>query len=357
MRITLSKCLFQALERTFLTSDNFQLSTFCFPTGVEALRVKTSRQELIILPFLGQQIWSASVDGRAIGMTSAVRYPKRNVSLLENLGGFFFHCGLTAIAAPGEGDGHPLHGELPNAELDEAWIDIGEDAKALSIGGSFEYARAFGAHYRFSPSIAFSAADPSFNINVEVENLRHAPMELCYLGHVNFRPIDGSKLIYTAPYTKDAVKVRSAIPAHLKPSAQYLQLLSELEAEPSRHHQISHTVAYDPEIVFRVNYLADEDGWAHGLQIHPNGIADWIAHRPEQLPHAFRWISRSSDQQTLAITEPATCGIDGYSKEKQHGRIPELAALGTWRATMRVGQLDADRVEAMQSRIDAICGR
>ncbi|MHC2364162.1 DUF4432 family protein [Rhizobium leguminosarum] len=340
MRFALSRSMFQPLERRLLSSDDFKVTTFCYPTGVEALRIKTARAELIVLPYLGQQIWTASFDGREIGMKSMVQTPKRNVSLLENLGGFFFHCGFTAIAAPGEGDDHPLHGELPNAEFDEAWIDILESERKLSIGGSFEYAKAFAAHYLFSPSIVVSATEAKFDINAVVRNLKGSPMDLCYLGHINFRPVDGSRLEYSAPYTPEAVRVRSSVPSHLKPSPQYLQLLSDLEKYPVHHHLISKTIGYDPEIVFKVDYRTDGDGWAHGLQVHPDGSADWVAHRPAELPQAFRWISRTVDQDALAITEPATCGLSGYKREKEQGGIPVLGAQQVWSATMRVGCLN-----------------
>ncbi|MGR9221224.1 DUF4432 family protein (plasmid) [Rhizobium leguminosarum] len=351
MRIALSRSMFLPIERTLVTSDDFKVTTFCFPTGVEALRIQTARAELVVLPYLGQQIWAASLDGRGVGMKSMVKTPKRNVSLLENLGGFFFHCGLTAIAAPGEGDDHPLHGELPNAEFDEAWLDVLESERKLSIGGSFEYAKAFAAHYLFTPSIVVSATEAKFDINAEVRNLKNSPMDLCYLGHINFRPVDGSRLEYSAAYSSEAVRVRGAVPSHLMPSPRYLQLLSDLEKDPAPHHVISETVGYDPEIVFKVDYRTDGDGWAHGLQVHADGSADWVAHRPAELPQAFRWISRTADQDALAITEPATCGLSGYKREKEQGDVPVLGARRVWSASMRVGGLNSHEVQWLLQEI------
>ncbi|XKM43665.1 DUF4432 family protein (plasmid) [Rhizobium ruizarguesonis] len=359
MRLELPKSTFHQDERPFVTSTQLTVSTFTFPTGVEALRVRTQRASLVVLPYLGQQIWSATLDGHELGMKSMVHYPKKGVPLLENLGGFFFHCGLTAIAAPGEGDDHALHGELPSAEFDRACLEItGEDGMlAVTIKGSFEYAKAFSSRYRFNSSITIQQGEAAFDINVEVNNLKTTPMDLCYLGHINFRPVDGSSLIYSAPYTPAAVAVRSAIPAHLTPSDEYRTLLSDLAEDPARHHAISETTNYDPEVVFKIGYLADDEGWAHALQRHGDGTADWVAHRPDQLPHAFRWFSRTPDQDCLAMTEPATCGIDGYSAEKKQGRVPTLAGQETWSARMRVGRLTSEQADELISDIDRICDR
>ena len=36
------------------------------------------------------------------------------------------------------------------------------------------------------------------------------------------------------------------------------------------------------------DYVADDAGWAHTLVVHPDGSADYIRHRPAQLPCATR---------------------------------------------------------------------
>ena len=88
---------------------------FLYPSGVHAIRLVNSRGEIIILPFQGQQIWSAIFDERELSMRSMFSIPKPTRSYLENYGGFLLHCGATAMGVPGDNDTHPLHGELPNA--------------------------------------------------------------------------------------------------------------------------------------------------------------------------------------------------------------------------------------------------
>ncbi len=138
---------------------------------------------------------------------------------------------------------------------------------------------------------------------------------------------------------------------------QYLQLLNDYASDPTRHHLLQAGAQYDPEIVFLIDYLADEMGWAHSIQIHPDGSADWIAHRPDQCPFAIRWISRNLDRDCLALAEPATSGLEGYTAEKAKGSVPSLKPGETWTTKVKIGRLDQIEANAMRERIDRISGR
>ena len=96
-------------------------------SGIEALRIVMPRLSLLVLPYRGQQVWQAWVDGRPLGMLGMTEEPRAGDTLLESFGAFLFHCGLLGTAAPGPENDHPLHGELPLAPMDEAWIEIGEE--------------------------------------------------------------------------------------------------------------------------------------------------------------------------------------------------------------------------------------
>lgn len=359
MRIELTKSMFEGSERDLITAGAITVSTFLYRSGVEGIRLRSTRVNLIILPFVGQQIWSATVDGVDIGMRSMVATPKRNAHFLQNFGSFLVHCGITAAGGPGAEDTHPLHGELPSAEFDCAWVEVDKtiNGYSISVGGSYEFSEAFNHHYKFSASLMLLENMPTFTVDVSVENLKNSQMDLCYMAHANFRPVNGGKLEYSAPYDAKTVVVRKDVPTHLLPTAAYLKLLQDLSEDPTLHHMLTEEKAFDPEVVFKIEYLSDSDGWAHGLQVHPDGTADWISHRPDQFPHAFRWISRTLDQDCLAITEPATCGIDGYRSEKAQGRILSLPPKTTWSASMRMGRLSPVEAIDMIKMIDAITGR
>ena len=63
-------------EQLLIRHGSLEASTFRFPSGVAALRLKNELGELILLPWQGQQIWSAAFRGRNITMKSMFDEPK-----------------------------------------------------------------------------------------------------------------------------------------------------------------------------------------------------------------------------------------------------------------------------------------
>jgi len=181
-------------------------------------------------------------------------------------------------------------------------------------------------------------------------------MDLMYLAHVNFRPVDNGQLLYSAPCTPASVRVRKSIPSHVKPLPGYAEFLAELTEHPERHNVLKPGLAFDPEVVFFVDYLADADGWAHTMQLHPDGTADIIAHRPEQLNHGVRWISRTPDQDTLGLCLPATAEPEGYHAEKAKGNVRSLPGGESVRFDMEAGYLSPAEATHMEDRIGRLLG-
>jgi hypothetical protein len=192
-----------------------------------------------------------------------------------------------------------------------------------------------------------------FTVSFELTNLKRSPMELMYLAHVNFRPVDGGRLAYSAKADPQHVRVRRSIPSHIHPSPDYLEFLEELARDPTRHHLLEAGLAFDPEVAFFIDYLADEQGWAHTLQVHPDGSADYLAHRPDELAKAVRWICRTPDQDALGLVLPGTAEPEGYNAEKAKGNIAVVVADGSFRCELSTGCLPpqeagADRNDRLQ---------
>lgn len=354
--IGLKKRYFSPQEETLLTSGELKAVVFQYPSGVLAVRLENARGSVTVLPFQGQQVWSAMFDGRELTMKSMFEQPKPTQVYLENYGGFLLHCGATAMGVPSKEDTHPLHGELPNAPYDEAYLTLGEDehGQFLGLGGSYQHTVAFAHNYVSQPLLKLYAGQAVFEVEMRITNLKHTEMELMYMTHINFRPIDNAELVYAAHKTPETVQVRKSIPSHIQPPAGYADFLETLAQDPSRHHHLTPGLAYDPEVVFSIDYLADADGWTHSMQVHPDGSADYVAHRPAELDKGVRWISRTADQDALGIVLPATAEPEGYLAEKAKGNLKVLAAGESFTAHMRVGLLTA--LEAVQAagQIDAI---
>jgi len=357
VRIHLCPALFGERERPLLEVPGLTCSAFRFDSGVHALRIRNARGEIVVLPFRGQQVWRAAFDGRELAMRSMFEQPGRSTDYLRTYGAFFLHCGLTGLGAPGPQDSHPLHGELPNAAFDEARLEFDPASQTLWVRGCYRHTVAFATDYRAEAQVGIQRDAALLEIGLEVHNLKHTLMDLMYLGHANFRPVDGARLVYNAPYTPQAVRVRRSIPDHITPAPGYAELLQALADDPQAHHRLQAGVAYDPEVVFAIDMAPGADGWTHALQVHPDGSADYASHRPDQAPRTVRWLCRTADQDALGLSFPATSGVEGYHAEKAAGRYVALAGGAAWRVDMRFGALTPAEAAQREQQIARDMGR
>ena len=346
--------MFGEKERSLCQSGEFSASTFRFDSGVAALRVTNARGEITVLPFQGQQIWRVRFDGRELTMQSMFEEPRPTQVYLETYGGFLIHCGITGLGAPGPTDTHPLHGELPNAPFQTAWLEIDEQTRSVKVAGSYQHTVAFSTNYRATVETSLSAGSALIDVSVSVQNLKGTTMDLMYLGHANFKPVDNGELHYSADYTAEAVRVRKSIPSHVMPKPGYVEFLAELAGDPTGHHVLRPGLAFDPEVVFEIDMNADAEGFAHALQKHPDGTADYVRCKPAQAPLCTRWICRTPDQDGLGIAFPSTSGVEGYAAEKAKGRVETVKGGETWRVDMRMGLLTTTETPGAIDAIEQI---
>lgn len=354
--INLAPRFFSERETVLVKSGSLSASAFVYPSGVCGLRLVNEAGQLVMLPFQGQQIWSAEFGGRNLTMRSMFPEPRPTREYLGTYGGFLLHCGATAMGVPTLQDTHPLHGELPNAPYQEAYLVLGQDERGsyIGLGGRYQHTVAFTHNYIAEPLVKLYAGSSVFWAKMTITNLKHTDMELMYMAHVNFRPVDHGRLVYSAPCTPERVRVRTSIPSHVKVRPGYAEFLQEMGRHPERHHVLSPELPLDPELVFTIDYLADEQGWAHSMQVHPDGNADYIGHRPEQLDKGVRWMLRNADQAALGIILPATAGPEGYLTEKAKGNIKIVPTQGRWCAEICMGALTPAQAAEIESKIRKI---
>ncbi|MBN1993137.1 MAG: DUF4432 family protein [Anaerolineae bacterium] len=354
--IHLQPNFFTKAEKTLAEYEGLNASTFLFSTGVAGLRLANQVGQLVMLPFQGQQIWDVEFHGRTLTMKSMFTAPYPTTAYLHTYGAFLVHCGATAMGVPTAADSHPLHGELPNAPYQTAQLVLGRDERGpyMGVTGAYQYTVAFNHNYLAQPLVKLYARSSRVAVSMTIKNLKRSAMELMYLAHVNFRPVDNGKLVYSAPCNPNHVRVRSSIPSHIHPPEGYREFLADLEMNPEKHNMLAPDLAFDPEVVFFIDYLADESGWAHSMQLHPNGAADFISHRPAQLDHGVRWISRTADQDCLGLLLPATAEPEGYTAEKAKGNLKVLPPGGEFHFDLEVGALSQTEAKEMQAKIDKI---
>ncbi|MGA2547060.1 MAG: DUF4432 family protein [Rectinemataceae bacterium] len=356
-RIQLPRSLFPGNGKTICEYGKMRASGFTYDSGVHALRIENSRGHIIVLPFQGQQIWDAVFDGRSLRMSSFFPEPVSSPRLLDSYGAFLYHCGALRMGTPGPKDDHPIHGELPAASYDEASLLLGEDEGGayLAATGIFRHTKAFGDKYRATPIVKMYEDSAILNVDMTIENLAHAPMDLMYMFHVNFLPAPNGKIVQADGLDTRDMVLRSSIPSHVKPTPEYLAFLESLGKNPGVTRLIRPEDQYNPEIVFYVKNLgSDAKGMTHLIQKHPDGRSDYISWDVKSLDHAVRWILMHEDQKVMALALPATCDPEGYTVEKSKGNLRSIPGLGKAQFSLRTGALDPGEIAHMEATIRSL---
>lgn len=358
----LSPAMFTEKEKLILDIGVMRAYAFAYSSGVAAVRVENEKGYFIILPFQGQQIWRVKFLGRSLAMRTTFEEPVPPEHFLDTYGGFMLHCGVCAMGTPSAQDSHAQHGELPNAQYRTAWLLSGEDERGAYIAVSGEIAgkRSFVRNYVFTPECRLYAGETVLHEHVRLQNLRSTPFDYMYLCHINFRPIDGAELVYSAQYDKEHIKVHKVISPDLpKEKAEKLAAyMDAVQENPALHHKVgAPNQHYDPEICFTVHYAADENGMAHTMQRLPDGTAFYVSHPVETLPYAIRWIARTGDEDSMGMVLPATAEHLGYTYAKEHGQLKVLPPNEEVNISMTIGLLDAGEAEAVAAKIQNITGQ
>ncbi len=348
---------FGASEAVVARYAGLVATAFRYRTGVAGLRIANDQGEITLLPFQGQQIWDAAFLGRKLTMRSMFDAPVATRDYLANYGAFFIHCGATAMGNPGPEDTHPLHGELPNAPYDDVQLIAGDNAEGpfMALTGRSRHTVAFSHDYVARPTVRLQRDGTSVAVDMAIENLKRSPMQLMYLGHINFRPVDGGRLVDTVADDRRDIAVRQVLPAiFFSPSADNGRYRDAVIADPARHRIFVKGEAILPELVLTMQARSDPEGWAHALQIHPDRTADFVSHRPGELGFAVRWITRGPDQDALGLVLPATAEADGYCAAKAKGCLLELPPGEIFRCAIRFGVMDAETAAGQEQRITRI---
>jgi hypothetical protein len=236
---------------------------------------------------------------------------------------------------------------------------IGRDETGPFMGltGRYRHSVAFAGDYLAQPLVKLHGRSSRISAEMRIRNLRHTPMELMYLAHINFRPVEGARLVDTVPADAAHIRVRSALPPPLLPSAAYSRLIGRLETDPAAHKIIDPAAAIDPELVLSLDPLADERGWAHGMQLLSDGSADFVSYRPDQLDHCLRWLCQTPSESALGLLLPATAEAEGYTAEKAKGNVRLLPPQGEFHCSLEFGALDASGAGEMCERIEGVTRR
>ncbi|MBZ6394477.1 MULTISPECIES: aldose 1-epimerase family protein [Pantoea] len=321
-RLPLRREQFHFTPEVLLQSDDFRVELFRYPAGIEAVRIHNRRGSVTVLPFFGQMIWDVQFEGHTLTMGNSFKQPLPGNSIIDTYGCFAFHSGLLANGCPSPEDDHPLHGEMPCARMDSAWLLL--DADTLSLEGECEYVKGFGHHYLAAPAVRLHADRPRLQIEMTVTNLAGAPMPLQYMCHLNSSWIAQGRFRQSIP--DRAFRLRTSIPAHLRPTPAWRDYTARLAQDPQALQQLDQPQLCDPEIVFFADDLP-QYGDEVQFELHaPAGYAMMTRFSTAQFPHATRWLLHNADQQVAAYILPATCRPEGFLAAQQAGSLITLAS-------------------------------
>ena len=344
-------------ERPVLEADGLSAALFRYPSGIAALRLRNRRGALVILPWFGQMIWNARFDGVDLGMRSGFDMPLLSDTIAGTYGCLAFHSGLLRNGVPSAEDDHPAHGEFPCAAMRGAFLELlqQDGLLALRVTSERDHVVAFGPHYRARPSITLRQDSALFDLSLSVENRSGRPMELMYMAHVNFAFVPGGRIVQPAPFRPDTVSVRRAVPAHVRPNADYLDLIDELAASPGLTEVLDQPDRYDPEQVFYLSRLGTDAAGRTALMLRrPEGDGFALDYAPAEFPHCVRWIMNNPDAGVAAFALPSTCQPEGYAAERRKGHIRLLPPHGSTRFALTLGHLDAAEADRMADRIASL---
>jgi hypothetical protein len=357
MEVKLSKKFFGGKERLFLANGGVRASLFTYDTGVHAVKLENEAGHAVVLPFKGQQVWDAVFRGRCLTMATPFPEPRNVQAFIDTYGCFMMHCGALRMGCPGSGDDHPLHGELPYADYDEASVVAGEDEKGSYVGvtGLYRYRKAFGEVYDARPTVKVRPAGSLLDISIEIENRSEYPMDLMYMCHVNFRPVTSGRIVQSADWSEENMRLRADFPAHVKVSPSLKGLLGKLKAQPEITDTIRPEYEFNPEVVYFLQRMrSDKNGNAHFLQLHPDGSADYVTFNAAELDHTTRWIVLTKNQRALGIALPATAEPEGFQTEKKKGYVRRLEGKASARFSVTAGCVDRDEAKRIEKVISSL---
>lgn len=342
--INLKKSFFSGTPAEIARTDGCSAELFTYDSGIEAIRMKNRRGHLVVLPYYGQMIWQAVFDGVDLTMSSMFKEPRPASDIVGTYGCFMYHSGLLRNGNPGIHDRHALHGEMPLAPMDRAGIEIGEDSDGpwMAVVGEREYVMGFGDHYLARPRVVIRPDDATFEIRMEVENRAADAMDLMYMCHANFAFVEGGRIVQPTGFGKDDTVVRTSVPAIVQANEEYLRHIARMEEDPSCTEVIDSSIGFDPELVFYLkNLRKSADGLVHVMMRRLAGDAFVVTYDPSVFSHLVRWVLANNKQKVCAFAMPATCGVEGYSSERQQGNVRSLPGGESTCFKIKLGYLSA----------------
>ncbi|WP_054652683.1 aldose 1-epimerase family protein [Limosilactobacillus equigenerosi] len=317
-KINLRPDMFHEHEFTLLENDDFQVTTFKYPSGIEAATIRNSRGYLTVLPFYGLIVWDAVFDGISLKMKDAFTQPLPGKEIADTYGCFQFNSGLLANGNPAPEDTHQQHGEFPTSRMDRAFLTVTDHN--LAVHAEHEYVKGFGDHYLAQPRVTMHADSGLFDLEMQVTNLSNSQaMPLQYMCHMNYAYQDQAQISSNIP--DEAFTLRQTIPAHVHPNEDWLAFNDELKQSGRLINCLDDAKHYDPEIVFFSSDLTKYAAEAEFKMTAGEGKHFVTKFKTADFPIVTRWLMYNGDQQVAAFALPGTSTPEGRLAAQKAGTL------------------------------------
>jgi hypothetical protein len=361
-RVGFTQSFFSDRPIELVSDGELKATAFRYETGVAGLRVQNSRSSMVVLPYMGMQVWSVSFDGRDVTQKSMFDMPLATTKFGDNYGAFLYHCGLNNVNGPEEGeDPYLMHDVLPFAVYENTYTGVGvdEEGRYLAVGGTYVFRNSQELHWAYAPELRLYEGKTMVEMRATVHNRRTHPLEYLWLCHMNWLGMDGGRFYYSAPQDPDHVLVAPTELGNDSPRAVAIREWGrKLASDPTLADVLdSSSQVYDPEMCINYRYETDEDGWAHSLMELPGGGSYYVAWDATKAPYALRWLCRTGDEDGVGIAVPSTGTNRGSAYQREHGHFNTLGPGESDVLRWRFGLLDERETNDAKACIDAILGR
>jgi hypothetical protein len=116
----------------------------------------------------------------------------------------------------------------------------------------------------------------------------------------------------------------------------------------------SKTQCYDPEMCINICYESDKKGWAHAMQVMPEGDACYVGFCTKNLPYALRWFCRTTDEDGVGIALPTTGTNRSTVYQKENGYYNTLIPGAHDSLRFDFGYLCKEKAQGMEHYIEDI---
>lgn len=321
-KVNLDRSQFSKVPAIIASNGEFKAEAFRYDSGIESVKLYNSKGYVEILPFMGQIIWDLHFAGRSLKLHNIFDMPRKAQCITDTYGCFAFHSGLLANGCPAPEDSHPMHGEFSVADINEAWLELDEQAGTIALCSRYHYCKGFEFHYDARPKVVLAAGKSRIEIVMQVQNLTACPMPLQYMCHINYAYLPNAQISSNIP--NEAFKLRESIPSHVHPTEKWLAYNEKLKAEQAQGRILSKLDApemYDPEIVFMADNVAKYAEQAEFTLSAPDDLKIQTCYSTKDFPCATRWIMYNPDLQVAAFVLPATCRPEGFNAAKKAGTL------------------------------------